>query len=501
VGPAGGNAFASFLTGAPFQVLRDQFVPGMAGLRAPRMGVYIQDDIRLTRRLTLNLGGRYDVMPYARETYNRLSNFDPATRTMLIAGADAPERLRQTDFGNLAPRAGLAYLAAAGTVIRAGYGIGYIDPVGSASVLNSMQFNIPFYFRDNLTQFPFAPPAYSLSSLLPALKVPSAASPSGDQRYLVLGDRNQYSQTWSLSVQHEIDPATMMEIAYVGTSGSRLLLTSNLNAAPPGATSPVNRRPFGPQLGEVRAFSNSGHSTYHGLQAKLERRFASGFQMLASYTWSKSIDNQSTGTDDAAASGQSPQDPHNAGLDRGLSSFDRRHRMTASAVWQIPVAPMAGGAWVRAARELLEGWQLSGILVTQTGAPFSVRMPCSLINAEGNNCRPDRIADGSLPSAERSMARWYDTAAFVVPSPRQYGSAGRNILTGPGSVNVDAMLARSIPWGASDVERLQIRAEFFNLLNHTNFGLPVHSVESPAQGTITAAAPARVIQLGLRVEW
>jgi hypothetical protein len=504
VGAPGGDAFASFLLGAPYLVLRDAFPPGMVGLTAPRLGAYVQDDVRLTPKLTLNLGARYDVMPYASEKHDRLSNFDPATRTMQLAGKDTSPRLRNTDYKDVAPRVGLAYAPGYKTVVRAGYGIGFIDPVGSASVLNSNEFNIPFYFRDNITQFPFTAPKYTFSSLLPQLEVPSPKAPTGDQRYLVPGDRNQYSQTWSLSVQHALNPGLMFETAYVGTSGVRLLMTSNINAAPPGTTDPGARRPFGSALGEVRAISNSAHSTYHGLQSKIEKRFSKGLYFLTSYTWSKSIDNQSTGTDDAAASGQSPQNPWNQSLDRGLSSFDRTHRLVGSGVWEIPqvrTGRFAGGPWQGLVNRALAGWQLSGILELETGPPFSVVMPCANINAEGNNCRPDRIASGVLPESQRSLSAWFDKTAFVIPSPKAYGTAGRNILRGPGSANVDMMLAKSLRWGHNDAQRLQIRSEFFNVLNHTNFGLPVHSTDSPALGSITSAASARVIQFGARLEF
>jgi outer membrane receptor protein involved in Fe transport len=157
VGPPGGSAFASFLLGAPFQVLRDQFPPGAVGLISSRYGFYLQDDLKITPRLTINIGARYDIMPYAREKYNRLSNFDPAMRTMLIAGQNTSQRLRETDYGNLAPRIGLAFAPGSDfkTVIRGGYGIGFVDPVGGTGILNSTQFNIPFYFRENITEFPF----------------------------------------------------------------------------------------------------------------------------------------------------------------------------------------------------------------------------------------------------------------------------------------------------------------------------------------------------------
>ncbi|WP_321474699.1 TonB-dependent receptor [uncultured Paludibaculum sp.] len=491
-GPPGGDAFASFMLGAPYQILRDDYPPGLAGLSSTHTGLFAQDDFKVTPRLSLNLGLRYEIMPYAAERYDRLSNFDPATRTMLLAGKTTGRRLRATDYKNFAPRIGLAYSPFSDAVIRAGYGIGFIDPVGAAGILNSPQFNIPFYFRDNITQFPFLPPGRRLGSELPPLTVPSPDQPTGDQRYLVPGDRNQYSQTWSLSLQKAWTKALLLELAYVGTSGSRLLMTSNINAAPPGATNPVARRPFGSALGEIRAFSNGAHSTYHGMQARVEQHLSHGLYFLGAYTWSKSIDNQSTGTDDSAAGGQSPQNPANYSLDRAPSNFDRTHRMVVSLVWTLPFA---------ARHPVWGGWQVSGVTDAQTGAPFSVLMPCASINAEGNNCRPNVLRDPALSGDQRTLARWFDPSAFAIPSPAAYGNSGRNLLRAPGSFNCDVAIAKSLPWGPSDQRRIRLRGEFFNVFNHANFGVPVHTVDSPAVGTISSAAPGRVIQLSARVEF
>ena len=503
VGPAGGNAFASFLVGAPYQVLRDEFPPGLVGLISYRTGVFVQDDIKVTSKLTLNAGARYDIMPYPREMHDRLSNFDPATGTMLIAGQNTSQRLVNTDFKDVAPRVGLAYSPGGSTVIRAGYGIGFIDPIGAAGILNSNEFNVPFYYLGNITEFPFTAPTYTLSSALPNLVMPSPNAPTGNQRYLVPTDRDQYSQTWSLTVQRAINRSMMLEVGYVGTSGNRLLTASNINAALPGTTNPTTRQPFGPALGEIRELSNSAHSIYHGLQSKIEKRFSGGLYFLGSYTWSKSIDNQSNGTDTATASGQYPQDPFNTSLDRGLSSFDRTHRLVGSFVWEIPFGrhpSERSGGW-ELLNTVLGRWQLSSILLAESGTPFSVLMSCADINAQGNNCRPNRIASGALPSGQGSIDEWFDTAAFALPSTMTYGNAGRNILRAPGTANIDLALAKSFSWGKSETRRFQIRSEFFNLLNHTNLGIPVNSIDSPAFGTITSALPGREIQFGARLEF
>ncbi len=503
VGKPGGNAFASFLVGAPYQILRDEFPPGLVGLISYRVGFFAQDDIKVTQKLTLNIGARYDIMPYPREMHDRLSNFDPASGTMLIAGQDTNQRLVNTDYKDLAPRIGLAYSATSKTVIRAGYGIGFIDPYGAAGALNSNQFNVPFYNLGNITEFPFSAPTHTLSSALPSPVMPSPNAPTGNQRYIVPTDGNQYSQTWSFTVQRALTPTLMFEVGYVGTSGNRLLMASNINSALPGATNPVTRQPYGSALGEIRELSNSAHSIYHGLQSKIEKRFSGGLYFLGSYTWSKSIDDQSNGTDNVIASGQYPQDPLNASLDRGLSSFDRPQVFVGSVVWQIPFG--RGPAERSRARELMNevlgGWQLSGILTAESGTPFSALMSCADINAQGNNCRPNVIANNALPSGQPSINEWFNTSAFVIPSTPEYGDAGRNILRAPGVNDIDLAMSKSFSLGSVETRRLQIRSEFFNTLNHTNLGVPVNSIDSPAFGTITSAAPGREIQLGARLEF
>jgi hypothetical protein len=500
VGDPGGNAYASFLTGAPYQVLRDQFSPGMAGLFSWRYGLFAQDDIRLTSRLTINLGIRYDVMPYPREMHNRISNFDPASGTIRIAGKDADERLVRTDFGDVAPRIGLAWSPgrATGTVLRAGFGVSYADPYGGAGILNSNEFNAPFYYVGNTTIFPFTAPTVRLSGGPPPLVVPAVTAPSGNQRYLVPDARNPFSRTWSFEIQRALSNTSLVSISYVGASGNRLLMASNINAAQPGATAPAARRPYGSAVAEVRELSNTAESIYHGLEVRFERRFTRGFHMLGSWTWSKSLDDQSNGTDNVASGGQYPQDPLHRALDRGLSSFDRSQVLVANAVWEIPFARNAP----RPLRAVASGWQLSGIVTAQTGPPFSVLMNCADVNAEGNNCRPNRLASGGLAGDTQSIAKWFDTAAFAIPSPQAWGNAGRNILRGPGAVSLDLGITRSIalaPDAAS--RRLQLRGEFFNALNHANFGLPQASIDSPAFGVIASSAPARQIQLGARLEF
>jgi hypothetical protein len=172
-------------------------------------------------------------------------------------------------------------------------------------------------------------------------------------------------------------------------------------------------------------------------------------------------------------------------------------------VWEIPFG--RGPAERSRARELvngvLGGWQLSGILTAESGTPFSVLMSCADINAQGDNCRPNVIGNTALPEGGQSINQWFNTAAFAIPSVPEYGDAGRNILRAPGVNDIDLAMSKSFPWGGVETRRLQIRSEFFNALNHTNLGVPVNSIDSPAFGSITSAGPGREIQFGVRLEF
>ena len=282
----------------------------------------------------------------------------------------------------------------------------------------------------------------------------------------------------------------MLEVAYIGTSGVRQLNTSNINAAPPGTTNPTIRQPFGPALGTVEEIANSGHSSYNGLQSKIERRFSRGLSFLASYTWSKSMDNQSNGTDDSAAAGQYPQNPLDLAAERGPSSFDRTHQLTGSLVWAIP---FLGRIWAGSGlmhgllHRVAGGWQLSNVFQVESGTPFSVLMTCADVNAQGNNCRPNRISSGVIPADQRSISEWFSPQAFVIPSPAAYGDAGRNILRGPGSATIDGALAKSFTWGGNS------GAPFANSLGGIQF---VESHQSGATPEFNRFARSRLHYLG-----
>jgi hypothetical protein len=500
-----GNALASFLTGYPTTILRDRLL-GTFGMRFPTYGWYFQDNFKATSRLTLNLGVRYDILPSAHEAFNRQSNFDPATKTMLLAGSEAPPNLRYTDYRNLAPRVGVAYALTSDrkTVLRTGYGIGFMNLLNSPSGLGYLTYNPPFYGLLNLTQTPVFVPTLSISQPVPPVPIPPANAPTGSLKYVYPKERNSYSQTWNFGFQRALTSDLLLEVAYIGSAGVRLSLPVDINAAPPGLGDIPSRRPYGAQIGSIVAYRAWGHSIYHGMLIKAEKRSSRGLYFLTSYTLSKAIDNQSTGFENTSAQGGgSPQDPNNISAERGLASFDRRHRFVFSTVWEIPYGHGRhfGTNVAKPANWILGGWQLSVIYTAQSGSPVSAVMACSDINADGGNCRPNLLASPNLPQSQRTIARWFDTAAFAKPTTPAYGTAGRSIIQTPGVSNFDIGLGKSFRWGKDAARRVQFRAEFFNAFNNTHFGYPNNSIDSPGFGSITSAGSPRLIQFALRFEF
>jgi hypothetical protein len=506
-GQPGGSALASFMSGYATAVMRD--TPGHPLEGFPRYAMYFQDDFKVTSRLTLNLGIHYDIMPPSIEKNDHQSNFNPNTGAMVVAGsATNPygRQMKMTDYRNFGPRLGMAYALTSNrkTVLRAGYGIGYADTQGAPGPANGAEFNPPYYFRSTLSQFPLAMPAYAMTSVLPGLGNPDVNHPTGDLRYLPVLDRNPYSQTWNFGIQHAISNSLFAEVAYVGSHGVRLLAPVNINQGPPGATDAAARRPFGSQIGLIRAIQYAGQSSYHGLTVKMEKKYAQGLYFLGSYTWSKSLDNQSTGTDSSSAVGSEAQDPHNLRAEWGRSTFDIPHRFVFSTVWEVPYG--RGKRFGHDAAGPLDwvfgGWQFSGIYTAQSGTGITASMLFTDVNADtGTATRPDAILPANLPKSERTIERWFNTAGFVKPSTPRYGTAGRNTIQAPGLQNFDIGISKYFKWGKDATRRVQVRAEMFNALNHTNFGLPNQSIDDAAFGVIGGAHAARVIQFGFRFEW
>jgi hypothetical protein len=415
----GGDPVASALLGYPSSAIRDFGPPW--GERLKEYGLYFQDDWKATRRLTLNLGIRWDLYPAATESHDRVANYDLQRGVMIIAGQNgASSSTVATNWRNFSPRFGFAYqLTSDGkTVMRGGFGMGYLlqhqNAVGTAN--ERLTHNQPF--KQNYSQtFDFLNPTQRVSDGL-LLPVHDPNLPTGEVTMMLHRDPTPYMEQWNLNIQRALPFDFVSEISYVGSHGVHLAGNVNLNQAPPGPTAPGPRSLYNPNLNRIVAILSRESSVYHALQMKLQRRFAQGFSLLAGYTYSKAIDDGSF-TSGAAADGSSsgPQDARNWRAERGPADFDFTHRFVVSYLYELPFGK--GRQFMTTApmpvQLLLGGWQLSGITTLQSGNPFTPNVANPRVNAgPGGAVRPDRIGTGELSGDQQSIQRWFDKTAFVV---------------------------------------------------------------------------------------
>jgi hypothetical protein len=495
-----GVALADLLLGLPL-VTGGARVDNAQHLRANSLHLFINDSFRVRRNVTLSAGLRYEYNSPPVDAADRANLYDAATRSLLPVGTGTmPRGGYDADKNNFAPRVGLAWTLGndGNTVIRTGYGI-YYDTSALAPG-EALYFNKPF-FDFNLF-FPLPGLPLTLSDPFPSF-FPFALPDSAQaiQRDL----RTPYMQHWNLNLQQQLGRNRVLEVGYVGSKGTKLLSARDLNqplpsVLPPGL--PFVPRPV-PQFDEINTIESRASSNYHSLQARLQQRLSAGLAMLASYTWSKSIDDASNFFP-SAGDPNFPQNSYDLRAERGRSNFDVAHRLSLSYVYDLPFGK--GGTYVTddgAWSKILTGWQTSGIVTLQTGRPFTVALLREFDNSGtgisalgfGANDRPNLGGDPSLD--QRSPERWFNTSAFAFPPAGTFGNAGRNILDGPGFQNVNASLVKNT--ALSETFNLQFRAEFFNLFNHPNFNLPDNFLGSPSFGQITSAREPRHIQFGVKL--
>jgi hypothetical protein len=305
-------------------------------------------------------------------------------------------------------------------------------------------------------------------------------------------------QQWNINLEQMLG-RFLMRFAYVGTKGTHLNWPREINPAVyiPGASTVANtddRRPLAPNFSSMGRMYQDGNSSYHAFQWNLERRFASGFTLLANYTYSKFIDSNSFTVEVA---NEHPADLNNLRLERGLSSFDVTHNFVTSFVWEIPV----GKTGSRFVDVIVRNWQTNGIVSLRSGLPFNVVTGLDRTFTGMGSQRPDLVSPDAELSSSRprgeQVARYFNTNAFALNEIGRPGTAGRNLLRGPGYANLDFSLFKNIPLRES--VQLQFRSEFFNLFNRPNFGNPNSTVSSPLFGRILSAFDPRIIQFGLRL--
>jgi hypothetical protein len=480
-GALSGVGLADLLLGFPAFGIQAQF-DNRQRLTSSAFHLFLQDDWRVTRSLTLNLGLRYELLTPPADPEDRMSILDPVSGRIVNVGREGISRSGlRADRNNLAPRVGFAWNPRGGLVVRGGYGM-YYDS-GLQVVNSSLYFNPP-YFSVRV----FFPTQTSLLTLDNPFAGGIAPPPSPNTLSPDL--RAAYVQQWNFGLQQQVGGVSTVSLAYAGAKGSHLIRSRDLNQPRPAPGNLASRRPY-PALGSIFYTESGANSSYHSLQSSLDRRLARGLSLLASYTWSKSIDDASAFLGNRADK-NFPQDSWNYRAERGLSSFDAAHRAAAAVVYLPP-----GRAWWR--RNL----ELRTILQAQSGQPFTpiLRFDNSNTGNTGGifgNDRPDLTRDPRL--AERSAARWFDPAAFAIPAPFTFGNAGRNIVRAPGFASLDAALARLFVlregiWLSADVQA-------FNLANRVNLDLPERFADEPSTfGRILSAKAPRQVQFALRLSW
>jgi hypothetical protein len=498
---------ASFMLGLVNNKTRNLFDATTYTEKRPEYSLYVQDDYRVTNRLTANLGLRWDVYPPWIEVDDRQSNFDESTGRFIVASDNAMingvevGRYLQTyskkDFG---PRFGFAYdiFGDGLTMVRGGFGVFWnFTPGGTSS---SKAQNPPFLQSTTINA---NPTAYGSNNLLKdGLPAPPGVDPnrpaSGSTRSIFdINFRDAYARQWNLNVQRSLFNNYMLELAYVGSQGRQMILKGDPNQARPvvGVTDANVNRPYAtlsPALRTIGQVQSKGTLDYHGLLVKFQRRFANNFSFLNAYTYGKAIDLNSD--NDGTVTLTNVYDPQ---YNRGPADYDITHTLSSSWVYELPIAR----------NKVYGGWQINGIMLLRGGLPLTVTQTQNVLST-GTGNRPNRICDGNI--SNRTIDRWFDTSCFVSPTDTTgtYGDAGRGIIRGPGSFNIDASLIKHTRFGGIDTE---IRIEAFNLLNHPQFANPNTQIGNAAVGTISAmlSSPScslcgtveRQVQIGVKVRF
>ncbi len=459
-----------------------QVIEGTRGFRRTEVGLYFQDDFKVTPKLTFNLGVRYELFskwPWV-EVNDRQSQFLPDLGEIFPVGSpEVPQRSgTETDFNNIAPRLGWAYQLTSKTVLRAGCGFFYNAP--QLDVTRNLAGNPPFVGRFSFSNSQFDFPGGRKASQ--GFERPRVF-PTRDSALNAIDvhARTPYVQQWNINIQQALETNMVLTIAYVGTKGTKLVTFPNINQARPGPGAVAARRRW-PQFNNISYFSNQAGSIYHSLQLSADKRYSNGMSFLASYSWSHAIDNTS-------ALFGSPQNVLDFNADRGNADFDLRHRFVFSYNYDLPFGQ--GRRWLRNSsgltHTLFGGWQVNGIVQLYGGLPFTPTSAINTLNGSGGQ-RAHLVpgCDPVLPRSERALSRYFNTGCFTTPPSFTFGNAGRNILLGPGTANFDLSLLKNIQFSADQSRYLQFRAEFFNAFNTPHFNNPNAAIGSAEAGSISS---------------
>src|SRR5580658_1471931 len=495
-----GEALADFLLGYPQDTSRD-VGDTQAYMRQNSFGGFVQDDWRVSPRLTLNFGLRYEYVTPFTETRGNLLNL------VYAAGPNPPppqlERVSQAvspDTHNFSPRVGLAWrlpqlpFSKGETVFRAGYGI-YYNPEIAVETYDLLLNGI--LVQNNVTSGSL-PPILTTQNGFPQ------TSSTGFPTYFGIDPHapTPYVQQWNAGFQHEFAGHILGDVSYVGSKGTHLGRFRQFNTPLQTETgADLSPRPgelqslrTWPSLGEIIQRQHIANSSYNALQVKAEKRLTGHVSLLASFVWSKSIDDADTvipGSYDSVGA----QDENNLRLERALSSFNVGRRITGGYVIGLPA--------VRAFGPVLRNWQLTGDVTLQDGMPMNIFYYAFDPANTGLPNRPNIVPGVSLtlPRSQRTTNEFFNTAAFTAPAPYTFGDAGRNIVNGPGNNVFDMSLHRRFP--IAEHGALEFRAEAFNIFNHPNWGIPGPYADfgAPYFGGILGVGNPRQLQFAIRYDF
>ncbi|MFZ0593660.1 MAG: TonB-dependent receptor [Bryobacteraceae bacterium] len=508
---------ADFIFGLPSTIqLGNDLV---TNLRQHIHALYLQDDYRVTPKLTLNLGLRWEFATPIWERDNNWTNFDPTTDTLIKAtnGSIYDRALVHPDYKDFGPRIGMAWSAAPKTVLRGGYGISYsfFNRVGSAQE----GINAPQALFGILTQSIPAGgtvPSNFLTtqnSFTTGIDNPQNFNPiTSNIDYISPNTRWPYIQSWFFSVQHELAKDTVLEVAYNGNHSLRLPIIADYNQAYPNLPEQTlgvqARRPI-QTFGPITWLDPAGDNDYNGLSARLEHRLSGGLYFLNSFTWSKALGDSEQALEYYPGYYQAnPQNIRDLAAERGLSSFDVEFMNVASVVYELPFGKgLKYGSNMNGFLDAVAGgWELNSIVTANTGTPIDVSYSPSAANDvtgltndyRGEAIlRPNVSGHGVSQSTSAMLNNFFNGYTFTTPPASDpFGDLGRNTFRAPGLAQWD--LAANKTFRVKERLSLQFRSEFFNVLNHTNFGLPTPITTNAAFGTIRTTYPARQIQFALK---
>jgi hypothetical protein len=484
---------------------------------------YLQDDWKVSSKLTLNLGLRYEFATPQWEKDNRISNYDPIANALIQAkdGSIYDRALVHPDRNNWAPRVGMAYLMFPKTVLRSGYGISYVhfNRLGGENLLG---YNGPHIVNLTINQLPtqglctgdnyrncFRPTQLGFPSGL--VEPTNFSTATTRTNYTPADYRTSYVQSWHFTVQQELSNDLVTDIAYVGNRGLGLMILGDYNQARPnlpGQNIPlIQRRPI-PGFDFIQISFGGGYSIYHALQWKVEKRYSRGLYLLNSFTWSKVIDN-AAGHLESFNGDNSRVNFRDLPNERAVGSYDQPLNNTTTVLWEVPYGRArrwgAGAHWLL--NGILGGWRLTGINTMTSGQPVNISyaVPAAFSVSGAPTYRPIYLG-GDIYSPDRSPSNYLNRSAVIAPStlnpndPSQpFGNLGRNVARTESIFNFDFGFHKDfpLPW---EGRYFEFRSEFFNLFNTTNLGAPQGNVLANNFGTITSlSSPARQIQFALKL--